>query len=517
MNKKTTIAVSSILLVILASSASILTYFTIEKNNIRKAPDIRLIADNYSEDSNLDYFSIDLDKSNYDYNVQHSPTSSSIGSIEYFSDFSKRYTAVEYGHTSVIGSWVDGTEETLLDIRDYSSVLATNETDAKWYVHHQTDRIGQTLMGLSAFGGGGTNGGVTDNDSFFVYNIDDDSYVDYNLMEVFGIDESELITGNEYKIIPTQNEDETYEDNIFDFIHINAYDVNPETERLFLSSRTLGSIFVVDYSSAPELEYVISNPITYNFLESDSIGNNPIVRNGVDDYSHNPDYNPHIRSGWEDKVVSMKFKDEIYSSSDPYWDIDESLGFSGQHNVKSINNFIKSEDTPIEFVEGHEYLSIFDNHTSWRSPYDLHSSDGYGFSREDSNAEGMLSHGSFSSFLGSDVVNPTSYWKVIDFDTENLTYEIIENKEIPYSPIVSNAQIVNYNNVLYLFTYSGNHPIGNGDMQYEMNVFDITNNELLFDISSPTADTGYRMIIESLNPDIKFAGGINYLQQNVSN
>lgn len=349
----------------------------------------------------------------------------------------------------------------------------------------------------------GESGGLTDDDSLIILKNNGNSWKVENIinvMKILGFNNSNLYdeTKEKYKLNAINHnpkiagETFDYNDRIsLDFLHLNAFDYNYASKRIFISSRTLGSIIVLDASDIHDikLELILSNPITYNYLNS-SESENPIIKydgessfnwNG---YMHNDKYNPKIKSEWEGKTLDYKVNGETYKSNDVYWDLNEEYLFMGQHNVKSLNKFFEDTEIYDGYNPEHEYISIFDNHASQDNPYQIHysSEEGnkIGANKVDIDKDEKFDKGALTPYDGNAAFDEcVSYFKIIDIDPTNRVATLIANEEIPYSSYISNANIYRIENKNYVFVHSGFSKTNSDKSEDAIYSFDKINNNTI--------------------------------------
>ncbi len=310
--------------------------------------------------------------------------------------------------------------------------------------------------------------GATDDDKVVFYQNKDKetqhNVEQVSIQDILSIKDNQIYDNGSYNLNSMDIQEKFPERRSIDFIHANAFDINPKTNRLFISSRTLGMIIIVDIEDLknPKLEMILSNPIVYNFMEDDGI-NNPIVKYDGSNkfnwagYMSNDNYKPHIKKEWKGKTLDYIVNGEKYSSEEYYWDLSEEYIFMGQHYVRSLNSFIEETNLIDDYNPKHEYISIFDNHSAQDNPYQFHWVNGVaGANRYDLDNDGKWDKGALSVYDNAPTIEEdTSYFKLIDIDPDNMTARLVSNIEIPYSSYISNAQIYQINNQFYLYTHSG--------------------------------------------------------------
>ncbi len=310
--------------------------------------------------------------------------------------------------------------------------------------------------------------GLTDDDRIIFTKDNGNELQEYDgqviIQDILSITDEQIYDDNSYNLNAMEVQKSFPERKSIDFIHANAFDINPKTNRLFISSRTLGTIIIVDIEDLdnPKLEMILSNPIIYNYMENDGT-NNPIIKYdgsgkfNWSGYMTNENYSPHIKKEWQGKTLDYIVNGERYSSEKNYWDLSEEYLFMGQHYVRSLNNFIEKTNLVKDYNPEHEYISIFDNHSSQDNPYQFHFENGVvGANKYDLDNNGKWDKGAFSVYGGNEFIEENlSYFKIIDIDPSNMTAKLITNVEIPYSPYISNAQIFSVEDKYFLYSHSG--------------------------------------------------------------
>lgn len=332
-------------------------------------------------------------------------------------------------------------------------------------------------------------GGLTDDDSIVI--IKDNGTDDWEIINIISLQEvlgftDEMIGTTEEHYLNATADSGVPESDLgrlsLEFIHANAFDYNYDSKRLFVSSRTLGAIIVINLSDImnPELEMILSNPVTYNYMETHD-GQNPIVKyDGTSDvynwlgYTSNPDYVPGIKNEWVGKTLDYTVNGNKYNSDELFWDISEEYLFMGQHYVRSLNSFIEETGLIRDYDSTHEYISIFDNHGSQDNPYQLHWKNGeVGALKYDEDENGKWDEGAVITYGGQTYWdNPRSYFKVIDIDPSTMNATLISNESLVYSPYISNAQIFEIDGEMYVYSHSGATPINDNCSVDELFKFD---------------------------------------------
>lgn len=167
--------------------------------------------------------------------------------------------------------------------------------------------------------------------------------------------------------------------------HFNSFDIYGEN--VLLNSRDMGTIFSLKLLNEDgtlrnkedfKLNWVFcGNSITPYYIEEDAEGNNPIkVNEDYDEsegiryreYIDNPDYNYHLFSEWEDKLLSVIINGETYNfktieGAKAFNLLDNDNKFFGEHTIRVINSYLDSVSDTIEGYDPNKlYISIHDNH-----------------------------------------------------------------------------------------------------------------------------------------------------------
>lgn len=382
--------------------------------------------------------------------------------------------------------------KTYFDSNDktFKSVLATpidlgfSPEEGRWSFHHEEwldNDIAVALLG----GEGKMESGDTDEDRVAFFNVENKNGIDnyeyinsFDVLSSIGLSEDDLISGNDFSVLPTTSETFTNEDDIVDFLHTNSFDIDKSNNLLFVNSRTLGAILIYDISDIMNIKfkYIVSNPSTYNFLYEDENKQHPIIKSDGSSftyhgYMHNNDYIPRIAPFFEDKTFDYVVNGEKYLAADYNgWDLSEEYMFAGEHSIRNLNSFIeKSSNKKIK--ENVEYISIFDNHSMQDSPYLMNQEVSKGLTY-DKNSNGKNDRGSFANGrFDLSIDSLTSYFKVIKLDLSNKTATLLANEEVEYSNVVSNAYIYEYRDEKYVFTCSGNATDDSNNLFIDMSIY----------------------------------------------
>ena len=254
--------------------------------------------------------------------------------------------------------------------------------------------------------------------------------IELNVLDILGYSESReefKTTSEEYGTVMTMTAST-------DVIHTNSFDIDNQGN-LYMSLKFFDAIISINLfgDTGPELNWILSNPITYNFTNVD-MGVTPIVPVGTDgvliEYDNNPEYTPQIKDEWLGKtldfvdntgtVLSAGNNTDSTQDISEWSTVDESELFMGQHSVRYLNNWIEEATiTPIEDYDPDKvYLSIYDNHVPVYDPYE-YSYDEYGMPTID--------------------YQSNSYVKILEVDEENMTYDVIFNQPVLESLLRGNA------------------------------------------------------------------------------
>lgn len=340
-------------------------------------------------------------------------------------------------------------------------------------VHHEIWSDGDYCAFFTSSMNFGTDG-LTDDDMLIVLKNNGtenwDILATIDFMDILGYSEEDLVNPeDEYRIMATGlAADPITPGNQIDFLHMNAFDYNKESDRLFVSSRTLGAILVINLlsSGGPELEMILSNPITYNYSKANSSGDPITPDDGLglsyewNGYIANNDFVPELNDAWVGKTLNYRVNGTTYSSTDIRWDLSEEYMFMGQHYVRSLNSFLANNPEIYSgFDESKEYISIFDNHASQDNPYLMHWKEGeVGLNKYDDNMDGKWDKGSFTTYGDVHSNNePTSYFKIIEIDPVTMTATLLANEELKYSAYISDAQLMQVDGENFVVVNSGNN------------------------------------------------------------
>ncbi|NOQ50035.1 MAG: hypothetical protein GQ557_00015 [Mycoplasmataceae bacterium] len=323
------------------------------------------------------------------------------------------------------------------------------------------------------------------NEYILIYNDQTDESVVLDLNEILSLTDEALKSENEFSIV-----------NDNDFLHINGFDYYQG--ELFLSSRNTNAIYGInifsDYTSEnpsltnsfsdinPSLEFVISNPTTYDYSEVDSDGEVPITKNGivfnndVSDglYKNNPDYNPHLNSNWDTNsssgqniALDFSYNDTIYEREDTSWsNLDDDLLFAGQHDVTVSNQWIEEIGPENIFVDSsfydpnNYYLTMFDDHNNENRPTFMN----YHYNDLGVNDNEHMGKWTNPDVTGKDFTPVTqSFVKMIEVDPVEGTYTLLLNFQVPLSTIKSGATFFTYDNQNMLAVLSADSHTINDD------------------------------------------------------
>ena len=337
-------------------------------------------------------------------------------------------------------------------------------------------------------------------DLFTMQNVAGESY-SINLLEIMGYDtSSQEALNDEFKTDEFQYVDdngELVEETLMftdqtDAIHSNSFDFDDEGN-LYISLRSFDALLSINVNDMenPELNWILSNPFTYNFTNNDEDISplQPISGSGTSiKYDSNPLYTPQIKDEWDGKTMDYVSEDGTKYSSGvvdgdsttditKWSELDQSEFFNGQHTVRYINNWIENAGGE-DFLEGYDpdkiYLSIYDNHILINDP--------------------MLYH--YKEYLGDkyNYLDTKSYVKILEIDEETMTYEYVLNEEVLESTIKSSALFISHEDTHYL-AVSNSTPI-NDAPSIQVFTFDsisddqLQNKELVYEVQFSKFDGG---------------------------
>lgn len=470
MKRKSTIIISSFTILIILVSSIVFSIIYFSSYNFKDS--------NYDEDYGVFFRSDDNEKQNFFLNMRNESfnnftnmTKSSLQNGNIYYDIDGRPI---YGASAKTKSY--SSDETIMDVNtvsfnngvivnnddpisisinqkpndynyvesaDYSYVKSTGRSREGWTTTHE-EWVDDEYVVEAITVPGVAHG--SDEDSIVIYRNNGNIYEQIafiDLKETIGFKESDLIDGNNYKIWPTAN---VVENDIQEFFHINSFDVNKQSKRLFVNSKVLSSIFIfnlVDLNNI-YLEMVLSNPATYNYLYHDNSNQDPIMisndssESQYHGYTINPEYKPSLGL-FEDKALDYEVNNVVYSAksvdnNSDWLGIDQKYLFGGEHSVRNVNSFLENSGILGDnYKSNHEYITIFDNHYFKQTPYALH--------------EEKIGPSTNSS--------DTSYFKLIDIDPSVKKATLISNFELEFSPYVSNTFFIQINESNYIFSYSG--------------------------------------------------------------